>query len=659
MATDTHYESWGSSPAIPVTINFSASGSTLYVKTTIGTLSGSSYFGYPIYLDVTIAGTKVTNGLTLKAASPSTWSSAITNTSSANVSSSTVSVSVRLYSGSGSTRNQTYSYTVTITGGGGGGGGGGGDDYDPTPAHSASYLSEASGNSDILGQAQNFTISRETSSMRHTVTYECGSASGTIVSNSSSASFSWTPPLEIAAQCPYSTIANVTLRCRTTLSGSLIGETSLSLSLDIPASVKPSLSFALSDPTGNKTTFGNYVQSRSKVRVQNTETLAYGSPIVTRRITVSGVTSTVNPADMDLPASGSVVVNVSITDGRGRSATASQTITVIPYTSPTVTAITAVRCNAVGTSQSDGEYIKVTFSAVVTQLTGNTAAYAVKYKKLTDEYFTEVSAGNANVFTVTGATVIFSAGKNDAYNVYVQATDIFGASASTMIRVTSAGQKHIHIPGHGTSVAIGMLSTAREKFEEWWAAHFYDDIQVDGDLSVDGDVSADNVNATGDLCIVRDGEAIPILDLIYPVGAIYLSTQNTSPGDLFGGSWEQIKDRFLLTDGDTYTAGATGGNDSHTLTASELPSHTHSFSGTTGTESRSHTHDFSAVQRNTALTTLGSGSLGYETGASGTTDTESRSHTHTYSGTTDAAGDGDEFSIMPPYLVVYAWQRVS
>ena len=86
---------------------------------------------------------------------------------------------------------------------------------------------------------------------------------------------------------------------------------------------------------------------------------------------------------------------------------------------------------------------------------------------------------------------------------------------------------------------------------------------------------------------------------------------------------------------------------------------THSFSGTTGTESRSHTHGFSAVQRNTNLTTLGSGNLGYETGASGTTGTESRSHTHDYSGTTDAAGDGDEFSVMPPYLVVYAWQRVS
>jgi hypothetical protein len=76
---------------------------------------------------------------------------------------------------------------------------------------------------------------------------------------------------------------------------------------------------------------------------------------------------------------------------------------------------------------------------------------------------------------------------------------------------------------------------------------------------------------------------------IYPVGAIYMSTVNTSPATLFGGTWVQIKDRFLLSAGDTYTAGSTGGAASksytpagtvgnHTLTASEIPSHAHSMS---------------------------------------------------------------------------------
>lgn len=46
---------------------------------------------------------------------------------------------------------------------------------------------------------------------------------------------------------------------------------------------------------------------------------------------------------------------------------------------------------------------------------------------------------------------------------------------------------------------------------------------------------------------------------IYPVGSIYLSVNATSPAELFGGTWEQIKDTFLLASGDTYEAGSTGG----------------------------------------------------------------------------------------------------
>ena len=44
----------------------------------------------------------------------------------------------------------------------------------------------------------------------------------------------------------------------------------------------------------------------------------------------------------------------------------------------------------------------------------------------------------------------------------------------------------------------------------------------------------------------------------YPVGSIYLSINSTSPDELFGGTWEQIKDTFLLACGDTYAAGIYG-----------------------------------------------------------------------------------------------------
>lgn len=54
-----------------------------------------------------------------------------------------------------------------------------------------------------------------------------------------------------------------------------------------------------------------------------------------------------------------------------------------------------------------------------------------------------------------------------------------------------------------------------------------------------------------------------LLNAIYPVGSIYMSVNNISPATLFGGTWEQLKDRFLLGAGDVYTAGNTGGAATH------------------------------------------------------------------------------------------------
>lgn len=78
---------------------------------------------------------------------------------------------------------------------------------------------------------------------------------------------------------------------------------------------------------------------------------------------------------------------------------------------------------------------------------------------------------------------------------------------------------------------------------------------------------------------VKDGSAFQsLLDICYPVGSIYQSTKSTNPGTFLGGTWTQLKDRFLLGAG-SKAAGATGGEENHTLTVAEMPSHNHS--GTT------------------------------------------------------------------------------
>lgn len=120
-----------------------------------------------------------------------------------------------------------------------------------------------------------------------------------------------------------------------------------------------------------------------------------------------------------------------------------------------------------------------------------------------------------------------------------------------------------------------------------------------------------------------------LFNLIYPVGSIYLSVNSTSPATLFGGTWTQIKDTFLLGAGDDYTLGDTGGEATHTLTVNEMPSHSHTINyggPATGTQ---------------GATPGGSSNLGPN------------------SSFIQATGGGQAHNNMPPYLVVSIWKRVS
>lgn len=133
-----------------------------------------------------------------------------------------------------------------------------------------------------------------------------------------------------------------------------------------------------------------------------------------------------------------------------------------------------------------------------------------------------------------------------------------------------------------------------------------------------------------------------IINAIYPVGAIYISVSSTSPETLFGGSWKQIKDRFLLAAGSTYTAGSTGGEANHTLTSDEMPSHYHNayLLGLGGTVDAP---AYYAVLNQSAYT------YNYANTTSNTMDTA----------TTTKTGGGAAHNNMPPYLTVWVWKRVA
>lgn len=124
-----------------------------------------------------------------------------------------------------------------------------------------------------------------------------------------------------------------------------------------------------------------------------------------------------------------------------------------------------------------------------------------------------------------------------------------------------------------------------------------------------------------------------MLDKAYPVGSIYMSVNSTNPQNLFGGTWVQIKDRFLLAAGTTYKAGATGGEAAHTLTVDEIPNHQH------------------------VLWYPNEG--GEQSAAIGYPEAGSKNTWYAEASKTGGAGGGAAHTNMPPYLSVYVWKRTA
>ena len=133
-----------------------------------------------------------------------------------------------------------------------------------------------------------------------------------------------------------------------------------------------------------------------------------------------------------------------------------------------------------------------------------------------------------------------------------------------------------------------------------------------------------------------------IMLTLYPVGAVYISANSTSPASLFGGTWESIGGRFLLGADATYAAGSTGGEATHTLTLYEMPNHFHILPYKVDWGSKNGMNSYQAM--------LVEGTI-YDTGSGGYTG-----KWHPYQ--TQHNGGDLPHNNMPPYLAVYMWKRV-
>ena len=450
-----------------------------------------------------------------------------------------------------------------------------------------------------IGSNATITINRASTSFTHTLTYSFGSLSGTIATKTSSTNISWTIPTTFYGQIPNSKSGTGTITCDTYSGSTLIGSKSTSFTATVSESdSKPTLNPTAVDSnsattalTGNNSKFIKYYSNASVAtgaQARNSATLK-SQKITCGAKSITSASGTINAVE-----SGSFTF--SATDSRGYTTTQTLNKTLINYIKLTCSLNAGAPTTAgVATLKISGNYWDGTFGAVA-----NTLTVQYRYKAQGGSYgnWTTVSATKSNNTYNATATI---SGLN------YQTTYVFQARA------------------------IDKLATINTDEQARRTTPIFD--WSKNDFNVNGTLKVNNTN---------------IFDLIYPVGSFYISAKSTNPALLFGGTWEQIQGRFLLGRSSSYPVGSMGGEATHTLTESEMPSHNgHLSSGIAGGApyEKGNYKGFLNSDKMTPYSDIGRGWNVY-----------AGNEMHPAS---EAVGGGQAHNNMPPYLSVYIWKRTA
>ena len=489
-----------------------------------------------------------------------------------------------------------------------------------------------------MGETVRISLPRASSAFTHTLSYVFGSASGAIAENAGT-EVQWTVPESLAAEIPDSPSGTGTLTCKTYNGGTLIGTKTVTFTASVPAGMKPALTEGWAavtyDNSGTKAgAIAAWVQGYSKAKAVFDSTkiaCKQGASIAKYAVTYLGKTVEESPYRTETISTTSATVRCAVTDSRGLTAWEDVTVTLESYAPPMLVGAALYRADGEGAAADSGTHIAGLATAKFSSIGGrNTATIMGYWKSVGGSYGEGVTLPSGAVGLVTGDVEIAA---DRSYTAKIVVTDSLGNSAEFEENIPTE-QVAFHLKEGGRGAAFGKAAEQDELLDVAWDARFRENVQVDGALQVGGKT---------------------LLDMVYPVGSIYLSVSGTDPQTLFGGTWARLEDVFLLAAGAKHPAGSTGGEEAHTLTVGEMPSHgNHLMQGRMYQELADNASNDSSYRSNTlylgknAFASTGNFNRGWKDWNGG----------EMYPAGT-LKGGGNPHNNMPPYLAVYTWKRTA
>ncbi|MCJ0563744.1 DUF859 family phage minor structural protein [Enterococcus cecorum] len=370
---------------------------------------------------------------------------------------------------------------------------------------------------------------------------------------------------DFASQIPNATSGVGTLTLETYNGGSLVGSSSRQTYLNLPSNYIPSQpSVTVSDESsvpaklGVSKTAGIYVKGMSLLRFSCSSNGTVGSSISNYKVQIgnqsfgfSGGTIDIDLSKFDV-GTGSLNATVTVTDSRGRTNSRTVSLNIQNYTAPKINNFSAVR-------QNNGDVVIITKPVSASSIlngTTNVNGYTVK---------TEYKLTTATSWTVNRTETNSSATLN---------LSGFNVANSYDIRVTLADKLNQTVVQASISTAKVLLDFNRDIGVGIGKMHERGALDVGGDMYVSGTLDSTTINGRA---IKQNGRTL--LDMFYPVGAIFITTVNTNPSSYMGGSWVRFGNGQTLvgvneSDGDFNSVQKTGGSKSHTIDYENLPPRT-------------------------------------------------------------------------------------
>ena len=412
-----------------------------------------------------------------------------------------------------------------------------------------------------LGTAQTLAVAKKASSFTHTITYACGTASGTICTKSSSTSISWTPPNDLASQAPSANAVSVVLTITTYNGNTNMGSLSVPITCDIPYTntFAPVLAITTSDTEGYAGTYGAYVQGQSRLKVDfATAYGVYGAWIDSYKTVFDGATYTTDSVVSNpIVGTGTLRATISVTDSRGRTTQVTKDVTVLPYHYPQIPTLTVSRCDASGNAAPSGSYLAIRFETEVVSLNSkNKAMFSACYKAAGASQYTDIDTSKYNgKYSVTDGLLIVEAPSAASYEVLFSVYDNFktttkSAVGSSIEKVWSALKSAGKIAGF----AFGKLAELAGVFDIGWQTRFtggilqpvlkdntdFNDVKTPNVYSLKNFSTAGylncpmSVSSTGTLIVTACGESGEIHQIFKRASK---STPTEYVRSYYGGAW--------------------------------------------------------------------------------------------------------------------------